>query len=163
MARMIARTTARPTAAYRVGDGYGGVPAVTRRTWIGAGLLVTLVVVAFVAIRFVRSLGPLGIVAPIVVVGVFLWVLHDFGLWRMPSRPSAPSLGPRNVTPPEASNPKGSPIAPRPRSHPVLIVEPAPAAETLETKLATLDRLRDDGRLTDAEYEAKRAQLIADF
>jgi hypothetical protein len=160
---MIARTTASPTAAYRVGDGYGGVQAVTRRTWIGAGLLVTLVVVAYVAIRFVRALGPLGIVAPIVVVLVFLWVLHDFGLWRLPSRPSGPSLGPRNVTPPEASNPARPSSARRPPSPPVVILEPAPAAETLKTKLATLDQLRDDGRLTDAEYEAKRAQLIADF
>jgi len=163
MARMIARTTGCPAAAYRVGNGYGALQAVTRRTWIGGGLLVTAVVVAYVAIRFVRSLGPIGILAPIVVVAVFLWVLHDFGLWRMPSRPSAPSLGPRNVTPPEASIPKGPPTTPRPPSHPIVVVEPAPAAETLETKLATLDRLRDDGRLTDAEYEAKRAQLIADF
>jgi hypothetical protein len=160
---MIARTTASPTAAYRVGDGYGGVQAVTRRTWIGAGLLVTLVVVAYVAIRFVRSLGPIGIVAPIVVVLVFLWVLHDFGLCSLPSRRSGPRLGPRNVTPPEASNPTSPPITRRPSSAPVVILEPAPAAETLKTKLATLDQLRDDGRLTDAEYEAKRAQLIADF
>ena len=160
---MIARTTGCPAAAYRVGNGYGALQAVTRRTWIGGGLLVTAVVVAYVAIRFVRSLGPIGILAPIVVVAVFLWVLHDFGLWRMPSRPSAPSLGPRNVTPPEASIPKGPPTTPRPPSHPIVVVEPAPAAETLETKLATLDRLRDDARLTDAEYEAKRAQLIADF
>jgi hypothetical protein len=160
---MIARTTARPAAAYRVGDGYGALQAVTRRTWIGGGLLVTLVVVAIVAIRFVRSFGPLGIVAPIVVVAVFLWVLHDFGLWSFHSRPSAPSLGPRNVTPPGASIPNGPPITPRPPSHPIVVVEPAPEGETLETKLATLDRLRDDGRLTDAEYEAKRAQLIADF
>jgi hypothetical protein len=160
---MIARTTARPAAAYRVGDGYGALQAVTRRTWIGGGLLVALVVVAIVAIRFVRSFGPLGIVAPIVVVAVFLWVLHDFGLWSFRSRPSAPSLGPRNVTPPGASNPSGPPITPRPPSHPIVVVEPAPAAETLEAKLATLARLRDDGRLTDAEYEAKRAQLIADF
>jgi hypothetical protein len=135
---------------------------VTRRTWIGGGLLVALVVVAIVAIRFVRSFGPLGIVAPIVVVAVFLWVLHDFGLWSFRSRPTGPSLGPRNVTPPEASAPNGPPVTPRPASHPVVVVEPMPA-ETLETKLATLDRLRDDGRLTDAEYDAKRAQLIADF
>jgi hypothetical protein len=94
---------------------------------------------------------------------VFLWVLHDFGLWSFRSRPSAPSLGPRNVTPPEASNPTSPPITRRPASPPVVILDPAPAAETLETKLATLDRLRDDGRLTDSEYEAKRAQLIADF
>jgi len=46
----------------------------------------------------------------------------------------------------------------------VVVIEPTGAAgETLEEKLVTLDRLRDDGRLTDAEYEAKRAQLIADF
>ena len=160
---MIARTTARPAAAYRVGDGYGALQAVTRRTWIGGGLLVTAVVVAIVAIRFVRSFGPLGIVAPIVVVAVFLWVLHDFGLWSLRSRPSARSLGPRNVTPPGASIPNDPPFTPRSPSHPIVVVEPAPAAETLETKLATLDRLRDDGRLTDAEYEAKRAQLIADF
>jgi hypothetical protein len=46
----------------------------------------------------------------------------------------------------------------------VVVIEPTgPGAETLEAKLLTLDRLRDDGRLTEAEYEAKRAQLIADF
>jgi len=160
---MIARTTARPAAAYRVGDGYGTRQAVTRRTWIGAWIVVALVLVAIIAFRFVRSFGLLGIVAPIVVVAVFLWVLHDFGLWSLRSRPSAPSRGPRNVTPPEASIPKSPPITPWPRSHPVVIIEPAPTAETLETKLATLDRLRDDGRLTESEYEAKRAKLIAEY
>jgi hypothetical protein len=56
-----------------------------------------------------------------------------------------------------------STIAPRPRPAPVVVIEHAAGDETLEAKLATLDRLRADGRLNDAEYEAKRAQLIADF
>jgi hypothetical protein len=74
------------------------------------------------------------------------------------------------VTPPEPlkstrpSASSGSTIGPRAAARPVVIIEPTgPSAETLEAKLLTLDRLRDDGRLTDAEYEAKRAQLIADF
>ena len=82
-----------------------------------------------------------------------------------PSRSAAGPPPPRDVTPREPAIASGSSITPRPDPAPVVIVEPAPgiAIETLEAKLATLDRLHDDGRLSDAEYEAKRAQLIADY
>jgi hypothetical protein len=48
----------------------------------------------------------------------------------------------------------------------VVVVEPAGSggsADSVEARLATLERLRDDGRLTAAEYETKRAQLIAEL
>jgi hypothetical protein len=133
-----------------------------------AWLVVALVVVGLVAARYARAFGLLGIVGSMLVaVVVVLAILRAVGpSWIISSRPTAPPPDARNVTPPEPPIPTSSrsTIAPRPSTSPVVVIEPAgPAAETLEAKLIALDRLRDDGRLTDAEYEAKRAQLIADF
>ena len=144
----------------------------TRRTWNVAWLVVALVIAGLVAARYARVFGLLGILASVLVaVVVVLAILRAIGpTWVIGSRPPAPPPDPRNVTPPEPpistpSTPSsGSTIGPRPAARPVVVIEPtSPAAETLEAKLHTLDRLREDGRLTQAEYEAKRAQLIADF
>src|SRR6266404_4252432 len=146
----------------------------TRRTWNAAWLVVVLIIAALVAARYARVFGLLGILASVLIaVVVILAILRAIGpTWVFPSRPPVPPPDPRNVTPPEppistrsgSSSGSSSTIGPRPASQPVVVIEPTgPAAETLEAKLLTLDRLREDGRLTDAEYEAKRAQLIADF
>jgi hypothetical protein len=148
----------------------------TRRTWNVAWLVVALIIGGLVAARYARVFGLLGILASVLIaVVVVLAILRAIGpTWFIPSRPPVPPPDPRNVTPPEppistrstssSSSGWGSTIGPRPASPPVVVIEPGgSAAETLEAKLLTLDRLRGEGRLTDAEYEAKRAQLIADF
>ena len=144
----------------------------TRRTWNVAWLVVALVIAALVAARYARVFGLLGILASVLIaVVVVLAILRAIGpTWVIGSRPPVAPPDPRNVTPPEppiatgSRSGSGSTIGPRPAARPVVVIEPTdPSAETLEAKLLTLDRLRDDGRLTDAEYEAKRAQLIADF
>jgi hypothetical protein len=45
----------------------------------------------------------------------------------------------------------------------VIVVEQPDGGHRLAAKLEALDRLRADGLVTDEEYEAKRAKLIADF
>ena len=167
---MIARTAANPAVALSWRDEQRAVPPMNRRTWNVAWLVVALVLIGLVAARYARVFGLPGILASaLVVVVVVLAILRAVGpTWVIPSRPPGPPPDPRNVTPPEppitTSSRSSSPIGPRPTSPPVVVIEPPGApAETLEAKLLTLDRLRDDGRLTEAEYEAKRAQLISDF
>jgi hypothetical protein len=163
MGPMIARTTATPAAAYRVGNEQKAVKPVSRRTWNRAWLAVALTVVGLAVAREARSFGAVGLLAPILIVVVVIIVGAIAPAWLRPWRPAAPPPAPRDVTPREPAVGSSSTIAPRPTPAPVVVIEPARGGETLEAKLATLDRLRADGRLTDAEYEAKRAQLIADF
>jgi hypothetical protein len=161
---MIARTTAIPAAAYRVGHEQRAVRRVSRRTWNNAWLLLLIVVVGLVATRYARSLGLLGVIAPVLGILLVVAIVRLLGPWMVSSGRPAPPPAPRDVTPREPSVAPSPTIAPRPTQAPVVIVEPATEGDdALEAKLATLDRLRADGRLTDAEYEAKRAQLIADF
>jgi hypothetical protein len=162
---MIAGTTPNPAAAYRVGHAQRAVRTVTRRTLNATWLVIGLVIVGLVVARYARAFGLLGIIAPVVVVIVILAILRAIGpTWIVRSRPTDPPPDPRNVTPREPPIPASSTIAPRQAPTHVVVVEPAPGAgEALASKLATLDRLRDDGRLSEAEYEAKRSQLIADF
>jgi hypothetical protein len=160
---MIARTTATTAAAYRVNHEQRAVEAVSRRTWNNAWLLLLIVIVGLVATRYARSFGLIGVIAPVLGILLVVAVVRLLGPWTASSGRPAPPPAPRDVTPREATVAPSSSIAPRPTPVPVVVIEPAPGDETLETKLATLDRLRADGRLSDAEYEAKRAQLIADF
>ena len=146
----------------------------TRRSWNVAWLVVALVVVALAAARYARVFGLPGILGSLLLaVVVIVAILRTVGPWWVISRPSPRPPEPRNVTPAEpplasgpsprssaASAASSSTIRPRASTRPVVVIEPP---ETLESKLVTLDRLRADGRLTDAEYEAKRAQLLADF
>ena len=101
--------------------------------------------------RLVRS--PWLAVAILVAVAI----LYVAALARIALRsgaPAPPPEAPRNVTP----------IEPRVAAPPVVIVEgTARPADDLEERLRTLDRLRGDGLVTDEEYEAKRASLIADL
>lgn len=143
----------------------------SRRSWNVAWLVVLLAIVGVVVIRYARSFGPLGIIVPIILVAVVVAVMRGAGpTWLYRSRSAAPPPVPRNVTPPEPMLSTRATIGPRPAQTPVVVIDTAArsgatreAGETLEAKLATLDRLREEGRLTSAEFEAKRAQLIADF
>jgi hypothetical protein len=56
--------------------------------------------------------------------------------------------------PPAASGPQSIPPAP---------TGPPPAAATLEEKLLQLKKLRDEGLITDADYEAKKQELLKNF
>jgi hypothetical protein len=138
---------------------------VSPRSWNRAWLVIALIVIGLAVAREARTFGLFGILGPVIaVVAVLLIVRAVAPSWIRPPRPSARPPVPRDVTPREPVVTPGSTISSRPRPAPVVVIEPAAdAGETLETKLATLDRLREDGRLTDVEYEAKRAQLIADF
>jgi hypothetical protein len=162
---MIARTTAIPAAAYRVGHERLAVLPVSRRAWNNTWLLLAIVVIGLVATRYARSLGLFGILAPVLGLLLVMAILRIAGpIWLARQRPPAPPPDPRNVTPEDRPTPTGSTIGRSAAPPAVVVIEPATGTnETLEAKLATLDRLRDDGRLTDLEYEAKRAQLIADF
>ena len=133
-----------------------------------AWLVVALVVVGLIAARYARAFGLLGILGSMLVaVVVVLAILRAVGptLGHPLASALASARSPQhNAAERPTSSSSSSTIGPRPSTSPVVVIEPTEAApETLEAKLATLDRLRDDGRLTDAEYEAKRAQLIADF
>jgi hypothetical protein len=145
-----------------------GAP-VSPRSWNRAWLVIALIVVGLAVAREARTFGLFGILGPVIaVVAVLLIVRAVAPNWLRPSRPSdrppVPRDVVRDVTPREPAVTPGSTISSRPTPAQVVVIEPAAdAGETLETKLATLDRLRQDGRLTDVEYEAKRAQLIADF
>jgi hypothetical protein len=135
------------------------------RSWNRAWLVVALIVVGLAVAREARSFGVFGIVGPLVAVVVVVIIVGAVApSWLRPTRPPATPAAPRDVTPREPQIETGATIAPR-AAAPVVVIDPAgePPIETLESKLATLERLRDDGRLSGAEYEAKRAQLIADY
>jgi hypothetical protein len=135
---------------------------VSPRSWNRAWLVIALIVIGLAVAREARTFGLFGILGPVIAVAAVLLIVRAIApSWIRPPRPSARPPVPRDVTPNEPVVTPGSTISPRPTPAPVVVIEPA--AEAGETKLATLDRLREDGRLTDVEYEAKRAQLIADF
>lgn len=129
-------------------------------------LLVVVGMLALVAARLSRSLGPVGLILTIVLVIVLLKLARDLLQARFrPTRPD-PQRATKNVTPQEGWLKPGDAPVPGPAAAPtpsVIVVEPPVAAERLEAKLEALDRLRATGLVTDDEYEAKRAQLIAEF
>jgi hypothetical protein len=137
-----------------------------RRTWNGAWLVIALVVIGLLAARYARSFGLFGIVATVLAVVAAVAILRVVGpALTARSRPPDVAPAPRDVTPREAALSPSRRISARPTPASV-VVEPATAAgpaDSLEARLATLDRLRDDGRLTEAECETKRAQLIAEL
>ncbi len=129
-------------------------------------LLVVVGMLAVVAARLSRSLGPVGLILTVVLVIILLKLARD--LLQARFRPPGPDRqrATKNVTPQEGWLRPGDAPAPRPAAAPtpsVIVVEPPDGTERLEAKLEALDRLRATGRVTDEEYEAKRAQLIADF
>jgi hypothetical protein len=130
--------------------------------WLAIGLFVLLFVVGVVA----RSGDTAAI---IVAVAVTLIAINALRSWHGAPRPGGmagwrPPM--RNVTPddPRLGQPDGAGGGnPAGGSPTVVVVEPEPPIDTLEAKLQVLDRLRANGLVSEAEYEAKRARLIAEF
>ena len=134
-------------------------------------LLLVLAMLAVFVARLSRSLGPVGLIVTVVLIIVLVRLVRD--LIRALARRSGDGhqrAATKNVTPREGWLPPGNQVDPgsasasaRAPGPPVIVVEPQDGTERLEAKLEALDRLRATGAVTDAEYEAKRAQLIADF
>jgi hypothetical protein len=129
-------------------------------------LLVVVAMLAVVAARLSRSLGPVGLIVTIVLVIVLLKLARDLLQARFRTAGPDRQRATKNVTPREGWLKPGDAPAPGPAVGPppsIILVEPQDGTERLEAKLEALDRLRATGAVTEAEYEAKRAQLIADF
>ncbi len=134
-------------------------------------LLLVLAMLAVFVARLSRSLGPLGLIVTVVLIIVLVRLAR--ALIRALSRPSGDGhqhAATKNVTPREGWLAPGERAEPPPASGSlrtptpaVIVVEPQDGTERLEAKLEALDRLRATGAVSEAEYEAKRAQLIADF
>lgn len=129
----------------------------------GLWIVIGAVIVVLAISRLGRSIGPVG---ALLVIGLVIFVLNA-GL-----RLSAASRDGRldrfrrptkNVTPNEEA--LGPGIAARPSQEPTVVVVDAAERpiDDLEAKLQALDRLKASGLVTESEYEAKRAQIIADF
>lgn len=129
-------------------------------------LLVVVGMLALVAARLSRSLGPVGLILTIVLVIVLLKLARDLLQARFGTARPDPQRATKNVTPQEGWLKTGDAPVPGPAAAAtpsVIVVEPPDVTERLEAKLEALDRLRATGLVTDDEYEAKRAKLIADF
>jgi hypothetical protein len=130
-------------------------------------LLVVVAMLAIVAARLSRSLGAFGLILTVFLVVVLIRLLRDLLQARFQGRgDDRQRTATKNVTPQEGWLPPGA--APRDGSAAtpapsVIVVDRPDDTERLESKLEALDRLRASGLVTDDEYEAKRAQLIADF
>ena len=129
-------------------------------------LLVVVGMLALVAARLSRSLGPIGLILTIVLVIVLIRLTRDLLQLRSRQAVDDRQRATKDVTPqegrlaPGAASSRASGGSPAPS---VIVVEASDGTERLEAKLEALDRLRATGLVTDDEYEAKRAQLIADF
>jgi hypothetical protein len=132
--------------------------------WLLIGIGVSLVVS-----RVGRPLGLVGGVLAIVLVMVVIGVAWEVVRTRARARGTyQPMATTKNVTPREPALPAGDSRPPEVSAAvswapSVIVVEPPDGADVLGARLQALDRLRADGLVTDQEYEAKRAQLIADF
>ena len=126
-------------------------------------LLFGLVLALVIGSRVVRLSLPwwllLASIVVLVAVGIGVGRAFSGGVAGVARRPA-----PRNVTPDEPAIPPGPAIAPAARVPEIVVVEAGEdATARLEEKLQALDRLRANGLVSDAEYEAKRAKLIAEF
>jgi Short C-terminal domain len=130
-------------------------------------LLVVVGMLAIVAARLSRSLGAFGLILTVFLVIVLLRLARDLLQARFARRGEGRQpAATKNVTPREGWLRPGDTPPPGPTSAPtpsVIVVDPPDGTAQLEAKLEALDRLRATGHVTDEEYEAKRAQLIADF
>lgn len=134
-------------------------------------LLLVLAILAVVVGRLSRSLGPIGLIITVVLVIVLIRLARNLLQVLSGRRGNDPQrAATKNVTPQEGWLPPGDQADARPASGSVrtpapsvIVVEPQAGTERLEAKLEALDRLRATGAVTADEYEAKRAQLIADF
>jgi hypothetical protein len=126
-------------------------------------LLFALVLALVVGSRVVRLSLPwwLLIASIVLLVAVAIGVGRAFGGGVASAVRQPP---PRNVTPEEPTIAAGAGPVPATRTPEIVVVEPTEdATARLEAKLQALDRLRANGLVSDAEYEAKRARLIAEF
>ena len=110
--------------------------------------------------RFVRVSPPIWLVVSVALVVIAAIIGRQLVAG---SRSGFRRPAPRNVTPAEPTIAPGTTVEPIARPPEVIVVEPADEAARLEAKLQALDRLRANGLVTEAEYEAKRARLIAEF
>ena len=120
-------------------------------------------ILTYGAMFAVPTYGFIAVVLVMVVIGVAWEVVRSRLLTRRPYQPLATT---KNVTPHEPALPAGEfapEVSAAPRAPSVIVVESPDGADLLGARLQALDRLRADGLVTDQEYEAKRAQLIADF
>ena len=139
-----------------------------RSTSFSVSLFVLAVAATVVLSRLGRALGPMGIVLAIVLVVVAFILFRNLvdavrASSAAPARGRAPT---KNVTPHEPALPPGagsSEESAAARAPSVIVIDPPDRSEQLAAKLQALDGLRADGLVSDDEYEAKRAQLIADF
>jgi hypothetical protein len=124
-------------------------------------LLLGVALVALIGSRAVHLSLPgwLLLASIVLLVAIGIGVGRAFGSGGPGSRRPAP----RNVTPDEPAIAPGPPIGPATTPQIVVVEPPADETDRLEAKLQALDRLRANGLVTEAEYEAKRARLIAEF
>ena len=131
----------------------------SRATWLVIGIGLALLV----ASRIVRVSPPIWLVLSAVVLVLVLIVGRQFGAGAV----GGLRRNPRDVTPHEpriaSGPPSGDPVAGATHPPEVIVIEPGDDGDRLEAKLQALDRLRANGLVTEAEYEAKRARLIAEF
>ena len=121
-------------------------------------LVVGVVLVTTIALRQLRAPTLLSLAVIVVVV---VWIVVSMVSAARAARRPAERPATKNVTPVEPALPPGA-ITPR-SERDVVILEAADPSGRLAEKLDALDRLRADGVVSAAEYETKRAQLIAEF
>jgi hypothetical protein len=132
----------------------GDVRNPVRTSWL---LFFAFLIGSGILLRLVRSPW---LAAIVIVAFVLAWLaLTIVARTRSPSEPPRPAV--KDVTPIEPKLPAGAISPPDPAG--VVIVGPETPMDDLTARLEALERLRARGLVTDAEYEAKRAQLIADF
>ena len=111
-----------------------------RRPVSGLTVLIGIVVATWLVTRFGRGLGLFGLVELIVPLVVVLVLLGVARAWTSGAR--SPGVRGRRPPPKKVT---------------------APTIRTLDDRLRALERLHTDGKVDEAEYEAQRARLIADF
>jgi hypothetical protein len=140
-------------------EDHGQVRSPLAGLWIVIGAVIVVLAIS----RLGRSIGPVGallVIALVVFVlnaGLRLSVASRDGRLDRFQRPT------KNVTPNEEALPPG--ISARPSDEPTVVVVEAPGRPIadLAARLQALDRLKSNGLVTESEYEAKRAEIIADF
>ena len=127
-----------------------------------AGLvLIVVAIVAFAIVRLGRG-APLALLIGAVFVVGMIYAFRYVSALSLRDRER--HVATKDVTPREPALRPGPSAAAAARAPEVIVVDPRPDdIERLESKLDGLDRLRRNGLITDEEYEAKRAQIIAEI
>lgn len=139
-----------------------GIVRPVRNRLLGSWLVFLVLLLASTLLLRAIRMPWLG--AVVIIAFALFWLAWNVAAARR-SAPAPWLRTTKNVTPDEPRLPAGHGGAPAEgRSGPeVIVVEAEPPVGELEAKLQALERLRVNGLLTDAEYEAKRAQVIAEF